>query len=53
MKIEITMTELLLIVDMIKNGVEKTEPENSEDQPHRASDDDIIILKRKNKKKKK
>lgn len=31
MKIEITMTELLLIVDMIKNGVEKTEPSTSDE----------------------
>lgn len=31
MKIEITMTELLLIVDMIKNGIERTEP-NQKDE---------------------
>jgi hypothetical protein len=31
MKIELTMTELLLIVDMIKNGVERpTEPDDNE-----------------------
>jgi late competence protein required for DNA uptake (superfamily II DNA/RNA helicase) len=31
MKIELTMTELMLIVDMIKNGVERaTEPDDNE-----------------------
>ena len=27
MKIEISMTELILIIDMIKNGIEETEKE--------------------------
>lgn len=32
MKIEITMTELLLIIDMIKNGIEPTQQEEHEDR---------------------
>jgi len=56
MKIEISMTELLLIVDMIKNGVEpKTEPSDEDLTLHFVTEDDEpeeIVLKRKHKKKK-
>jgi len=38
MKIELTMTELLLIVDMIKNG---TEQDNEGDDSYVASDLDL------------
>jgi hypothetical protein len=56
MKIEISMTELLLIVDMIKNGIEPvTEPSNEDLTLHFVTEDDEsdeIVLKRKHKKKK-
>jgi hypothetical protein len=56
MKIEISMTELLLIVDMIKNGVEpKTGPSDEDLTLHFVTEDDEpeeIVLKRKHKKKK-
>lgn len=55
MKIEITMTELLLIVDMIKNGVERTEPGPSDEDFLNnylaEKEPEEIVLKRKHKKK--
>lgn len=54
MKIEITMTELLLIVDMIKNGVERTEPSSPDEDLVinfvTEEETEEIVLKRKKKK---